>query len=185
MKKEEKIHGSIFVLLKNFVEQNYNKEAWLKLILEAKVERTVYDQRANYPVKEMHSLITQASQLAGISENELTETFGQYLVPDLLKTYQKYVDPSWKTYEMLAYTEHIMHKAVRKEESEAQPPVLSVSRVHDKLLIIDYYSERKLGYLAIGIIKGIAIHYNEQYKVHVIPSASMNESRVQIRIEFD
>ncbi len=81
-------------------------------------------------------------------------------------------------------TELVMHKAVRKEENKANPPVLNVSRVHDNLLIIDYYSKRRLACLAIGIIRGIIKFYNETDKVTVIPNTNPADERVQIRIEF-
>jgi hypothetical protein len=85
---------------------------------------------------------------------------------------------------MLENTELVMHKAVRMEENQAAPPFLNVSRVHDNLIIIDYYSKRKLASLAIGIIKGIAKFYDETEKVHVVPMTNPNDERVQIRIEF-
>ena len=64
-----------------------------------------------------------------------------------------------------------MHKAVRKEENKANPPTLHISRVSDKLLIIDYYSKRRMASLAIGIIKGIAKFYNESEKRQITLNA--------------
>jgi hypothetical protein len=73
---------------------------------------------------------------------------------------------------------------VRKQENQADPPVLLVTRVHDKLLTIDYYSKRRMASLAIGIINGIAKYYNEADKVKVICQSDPNDERVQLRIEF-
>lgn len=178
------MHGSTFILLQRFVEKTYGSDVWDKLLQESGVGIKVFDPHQNYPLLEMEAIVGEASRITGLSEDTLKEKFGEAMVPDLMALYKKYVDPEWKTFEMLLYTEHIMHKAVRKENSNANPPVLNVSRVHDKLLIIDYYSERKMGALAVGIIKGIAQYYNEGNKIKVESTTSPNDERVQIRVEF-
>src|SRR5688572_1849446 len=182
--EELQVHGSMFFLLKKFIDDNYGDGTWLKLNQAAGITVPDYDIHKNYPASQMFSLIGAAADHSGFTENKLREKFGEHLVPDLLNIYKAYINPSWKTFEMLENTELVMHKAVRKQENKANPPVLNVSRVHDKLLIIDYYSKRKLASLAIGIIKGIAKFYNESEKINVIPMSSENDERVQIRIEF-
>ena len=74
--------------------------------------------------------------------------------------------------------------AVRTEQSIANPPVINVRRIHDKLLVIDYYSKRKMASLAVGIIRGIAAFYSESEKVVVIPTTDQGDENVQIRVEF-
>lgn len=182
---EIEMHGSMFVLLKKYIETNYSNEIWIKLVQEAGAGDITYGMHQSYPASQMYSIMSGASVYAGISESNLKENFGEFLVPDLMHLYKSYVKPEWKTFEVLEYTEIVMHQAVRKEESTANPPILNISRVHDKLLIIDYYSKRKMADLAVGIIKGIAKFYGESQKVHVIPATGSNDERVQIRVEFD
>ena len=177
-------HGSLFFLLKRFIEKQFGESKWKEINERTGTSNRSYDPHENYPASELDALIFEAARSENKSVFELKEKFGESMVPDLLELYKKYVDPSWKTFELLEYTEHVMHKAVRKEESKASPPVLNVSRVHDKLLIIDYYSARRMASLAVGIIKGIAKHYNESEKIKVIPASDPNDERVQIRIEF-
>ncbi len=112
------------------------------------------------------------------------EQFGEYLVPDLFKLYADFLRPEWKTFDVLLYTETIMHGAVRKLNSAASPPVLNVTKVNNKLLIIDYYSKRRMGALAIGIIKGIAKYFNESDLVFITSTTDPDAERVQIRVEF-
>jgi len=174
----------MFYLLKKFIESNYNADAWNNLTTGAGIPNGAYNIHESYPIEEMDAIISQAANYTGKAENDLKVKFGEYLVPDLMKMYKAYLNPAWKTFEVLENTEIVMHKAVRKEESKSNPPVLNVSRVHDKLIIIDYYSKRKMGGLAVGIIRGIASFYSESDKVHVNPTTDPNEERVQIRIEF-
>ncbi|MCE3229509.1 MAG: hypothetical protein K0S32_4060 [Bacteroidetes bacterium] len=177
------VHGSIFLLLRQFANE-YKEGTWDYLLRETGLEEKTYNIHENYPLSDLERMILKASELTGLSEDTLKEKFGKQMVPSLMKMYQNYVDPSWKTFELLEYTELVIHKAVRKEESKANPPVLNVSRVHDNLLIIDYFSKRKMGSLAVGIIKGIAEYYKESDRVKVISLSNPNEERVQIRVEF-
>lgn len=178
------IHGSIFVLLKKFLEST-GKETWIKVCEGAGINGRIYGNHENYPVLELSALVRSAAIHLEQSENETLQKFGEHLVADLLIMYSAYINPSWKTFEMLENTELVMHKAVRKQEINASPPVLHVSRVHDKLIIIDYYSKRRLASLAIGIIKGIAKYYQESHRVQVIPITNPQDERVQIRVEFN
>jgi hypothetical protein len=185
MKQEEiQIHGSMFLLFKKFIEKNYNHNTWLELNKAAGTLQPAYEMHKNYPASEMFSIIGAAAKHMELSKNTLKEKFGEYLVPDLLNIYKSHLNPSWKTFETLEYTEQVMHKAVRNEAGNANPPVLNVTKVGDKLLIIDYYSKRKMASLAIGIIRGIAKYHNESKKVLIIPKTNPNDERVQIRVEF-
>lgn len=184
MSKELTLHGSVFLLLKRFVETEYGADNWQNILRACNLSRKIYELHQNYPLADMQAMILEAGILTGLSESDLKEKFGEKMAPDLMTMYKRYADPSWKTFELLEYTEMVMHKAVRKEESTANPPIINVSRVHDKLLIIDYYSERRMGSLAVGLIKGIARYYNEEKKVTVLPLSNPNDERVQIRVEF-
>ena len=108
------MHGSIFVLLKRFIEKEYDYSTWLKLTEEAGVERPPYEMSEMYPTRELFAIVNTASQAIDVPVNTLMERFGEFLVPDLLLIYKKYVRPEWRTYEMLLNTEVAMHGAVRK-----------------------------------------------------------------------
>ncbi len=177
------IHGSLFYLLKEFINRK-RPGLWLSILEKVELKGREYNPHEVYPVEEFDRILAEAARFSGKRVVDFTEEFGADLVPSLLSIYGKFVDPKWRTFELLMYTEMIMHKAVRKEENKAAPPVLNVSRVHDKLLVIDYYSKRKLGSLAVGIIRGIAKFYKEEDKVKVIPQSEPGDERVQIRVEF-
>lgn len=78
-----------------------------------------------------------------------------------------------------------MHGAVRKLNRTAYPPVLNVSKVNDQPLIVDYHSKRKIGSLAMGLIKGIAKYYDEQEDVNAECITARDAENVQIKVHFD
>ena len=62
---------------------------------------------------------------------------------------------------MVEHTERVKHGALRKLNSTANPPILNVTRVNSHKLIVYYFSKRRMGSLAVGIIKDIAKFYKE------------------------
>lgn len=184
MNAEITIHGSMLVLLKKFVDATLGNTVWTTLHEGAGIDNMVYDMHSNYDCSLFNSLTNSTAIKMNLSPNEVKEQLGEFLVPDLLHIYGSHLNPDWKTYQLLENTELVMHKAVRKQENNANPPVLNVATIHDKLIIIDYYSKRKMASLAIGIIRGIAVYYNESESISIIPTTNPDDERVQIRIEF-
>lgn len=108
-----------------------------------------------------------ASKVLGLSPELILEKFGFFLSTDLLDFYAKSIQPEWKTLDLVEHTETNMHKAVRFKDKDAVPPQLLCKRVDEKTVTIEYGSERNMLELGIGIIKGIAKHYNEEVKITV------------------
>ncbi len=179
-----KVHGSIFFLLKKYIDKHVTLFSWEMLLTEAKPSEHEFEITRSYPLTDMNAIIDAASKKTGIAPNQLKENFGEFMVPDLFRLYSNYLRPEWKTFDVLVNTEKVMHGAVRNLNSTAEPPVLSVNKVNENLLIIDYYSKRRMGALAVGIIKGIATFYKEQNNIIITPTTNPEDERVQIRVEY-
>ena len=95
-------------------KHQYDHSTWLKLTELAGLDGVVFDHRTVYPDEHIYALVGHAAEMTGLSAGELHEKFGEYLVPDLMYTYQKRIKPEWKTLDMLEHTEGIMHRQVRE-----------------------------------------------------------------------
>jgi hypothetical protein len=180
----DRMHGSIFAFLKRFVESTYDFSTWMKIMEQTGINRTGYQMQEMYPTQELVQIMGAVAEVSGKTPHEVQEQFGTFLVPDLLMIFKKYVNPSWRTFDMLLHTEEYMHGAVRSSDSRSTPPRLSVNKVSSKLLIIDYYSKRRMAGVAIGIVKGIAAYFEETDQVKIRPMTDLNAERVQLRVEF-
>lgn len=181
---EDKMHGSIFVLLKRFVESSFDYSTWVKLLEASGIERTSYQMHEMYPTDELFAIVANASELTGLPSYELMEKYGEFLVPDLLLVYKKYINPQWRTYDMLTNTELAMHGAVRKEDSRTNPPKLLITKSNENQIVIDYSSKRRMAGVAVGIIKGISQYYNERDLVNVTLLSPIDGETVQIKVDF-
>lgn len=181
---EDHMHGSMFILLRRFVENVYDFSTWIKLVEAAGIQHGHYQMQEVYPTKEMLAIIHRASELTGDTVYELMERYGEFLVSDLLLVYNKYINPAWHTYDLLLNTEAAMHAAVKREDNKTNPPMLLVTKKGPKQLIVDYNSKRKMAGIAVGIIKGIANYFHERDIVEVTLLTPADKERVQIRVDF-
>lgn len=184
MGEGERVHGSIFFLLKKFINRSLPEGSWEKLNESAGNSDMQFEITSNYDISQLNNIFKSAAEFTGTTPSELMEKFGEDLVPDLMHVYASYVKPEWKTYDIILNTEHVMHGAVRQLNSTANPPILNVTRTGNNVLMIDYFSKRKMSALAIGMIRGISKFYNEGDQVKIIPLSDLNDERVQIRLEF-
>jgi hypothetical protein len=176
------MHGTIFTLLKRYVQTQYDHSTWVRLLEASGLSAADFNHKEVYPDEHMYALVGHAAEMTGIPAGELHEKFGEYLVPDLMYMYQKYLDPNWRTLDMLEHTEGRMHTQVRREHIENAPPVLDIKRLNENELLINYVSARRMGGLAVGIVRGVAAYYDEAERIDVLPTTSEDGERVQIHV---
>lgn len=184
MKDALSVHGSIIFLLKKFVNQSFPTGTWEQLIAKTSLSDGSIETTKAYDLDAVTEIISTASEMTGTPVENLKILFGEHMVPDLFHMYKHYVKEEWRTYEILLNTEEVMHGAVRKLNSTAHPPILNVSKISDTLLMVDYYSKRKMSSLAVGIIKGIAKYYGEQDEITVETITNPEAERVQLKVHF-
>lgn len=182
--KDDRMHGSLFILLRRYIEFNHGYSGWANLIESAGIENASYQMHEFYPTSELFAILKAAANVNGTTEHDLLEKYGEFLVPDLLLVYKKHVKPEWRTYDMLLHTENAMHGAVKHENEHSSPPKLLVTKKGPKQLIVDYYSHRRMAGMAVGIIKGIAKYYHENDLVTVTMLTPADAERVQIKVDF-
>jgi len=156
------MHGLILVELKKFVRTNFGDVAWTDMLRAAGLESKVYLATDTCPDAEVVALVTAASRQLGKPAPAILESFGEFLVPDLVRLYAAIIHPTWRTLDLLANTETVMHKAVRAQSPGATPPNLICQRPGPGEVVIIYSSPRKMCALARGLVKGIAKHFDER-----------------------
>ena len=176
------MHGSILNLLRRFVQVNYDHSTWLRLVELSGLSSADFEMSEIYPDEHIFALVGQAAEMTEIPAATLQEKFGEFLVPDLMLVYKRYVQPNWDTLQMIEHTEEAMHGAVRRDAPGATPPVLRVTRVSDGELEVSYESQRRMGALAVGIIRGLAVYFDEQDHILVEPLTPDDGEEVIIRV---
>lgn len=155
------MHGTMFLHLRKFVEDNHGSAAWNDVLNAAGLGPRVYLPITSYPDEELAAIVVAASNKTGASVPALLELFGQYVAPHLISMYRHLLKPSWRTLEVLERVEETAHRAVRVEHPGAAPPYLEAKRTAGDEVTITYTSARRLCYVAKGIIRGLSQHFEE------------------------
>lgn len=159
------MHGIIFMQLQKFVEINYDSQTWQTLLKNSDLSHRIYLPFKQYPDEDVVDIVTEASKATGIPVETLLESFGQFVVGDLVKLYGSFIRREWRTLDLIENTEEMVHKALRKRDPNAKPPVLSCLRQNANSLIVIYRSHRQMCAVAKGIIRGVGKHYQEIIQV--------------------
>jgi hypothetical protein len=158
------LHGSILYGFKAFVTARHGEAGW-RAIAESGGEGGWYHSTRPYPDQELSLLVEATASLEGRTVSVLLEDFGASLVPMLVSLYGAFIKPTWRTLDLLANTETVIHRTVRLQDQTAHPPHLRIHRISSTEVHIEYRSERRLCALAIGICRGVAAHYGEEITI--------------------
>lgn len=161
------MHGIIFVGLKEFVVDTYDKSTWDRIREGAGVEGKRYTPVASYPDAELLALVETAVEISGVEEPRLLRSFGQHVVPTLVDMYGVYIQDSWTWLELIENVEETIHQALRTGDSlEYEPPAIAATRIDDGVALVTYGSSRELCDVAVGLVEGIGDYYDESLEVY-------------------
>lgn len=161
------MHGFIYVEFEKFALSQVSFQVWDEVLADNKLEQRQYNPTTLYPDSEIKALLRSVANRTGSSQEKLLEEFGIFIVPDLMKVYRAYIQPEWRTLDLLEHAEKTIHVSVRKSTAGAAPPILDVVRLRHNEILINYVSGRKMVELGVGLIKGLAQYYHEADNITV------------------
>ncbi|MDN4164787.1 heme NO-binding domain-containing protein [Cytophagales bacterium LB-30] len=161
------MHGIVFAELQKYVNVNFGAATWFALLKSSGLEGKMYLPTRPYPDEDIFAIVGSACKATGKTADEILESFGSFIAPDLMKIFGGSMDPKWKTLDFLENMESVIHKAVRINNPEATPPVLNVKRKSQNSVEIVYSSKRKMASLGLGLIKAVCKHYGEEGVIKV------------------
>ena len=155
------MHGIIFFLLQRYADHAFGADGWAHLFEEANLPFKTYSPAESHQDADLLQLVNAAAKIADRPVNEIVESFGEYIAPELLALHPKHVDKKWRTLELLVNTETVLHNVVRHTDPEADPPVLRAQYVDKNEVQLIYASPRKLCSLVKGIVRGVSQHFGK------------------------
>lgn len=160
------MYGVIFDFLRSYViERHGGRATWDALLKEAGIGYKVYFPVAQYPDEEMVKLATTAARMLNAPLPTVLEDFGDFVGPSLVTYYEMFVKPEWRTFEVLENASYKIHDAIHKHNPRRNPPELRTYRQDEDRMLLTYYSERRLCFVAKGIVRGLAKKYGEDIEV--------------------
>lgn len=165
------MHGIIFNELNRYTLARMGAQGWETLLKEARLPKRIYLAIKSYPDEEAVALVTAASKLTGKPARAILEDFGEFIAPNLLRSYKAVIQPEWTVLDLVEHVERI-HDRVRNDP-HATPPHLACRRLAPNLVQVSYVSKRQLCAVGIGFIRGIAREMGQP--VEVVESQCMSK----------
>ena len=155
------MNGIVYIEIGKFAQARLGELGWIEVVKQAGVPQRLYYRVADYPDEEAFALLAALSMQMQEPVGKVLEDLGEFIAPDLLRMSRFWIQPEWKTLDVIANTEQTIHETLRKEGSNTNPPQLRCRRISADEVVITYDSPRRLCSLARGIIRGLAVHYGE------------------------
>jgi len=165
------MHGSICCIVKKFVDTNHGAEAWDAILNQAGYEGLVLSPIGTYPDEAVFALLGAGCELLEVELDDLLRVVGRFAGPELIGFASNMLHPDWKTFELLANVESLIHRTIRMQNPTAQPANIQAFRLSEGEAQVVYSSRRGLCTLAHGIIEGIVDFYQENISIREVTCA--------------
>ena len=159
------MHGILYKGLKDLIVDRYGRDVWSEVRSEAGVGSKLYLPVNTYEDHELFELVEATAAVLDQDTTAILEPFGENIAAQLLDTYGNLVDADWTAIDLVEHTEEHIHTVLRAHNPELMPPELECHREDTDRVTVRYQSERRLCRVAIGIVRGIGAHYEEDLTI--------------------
>jgi hypothetical protein len=157
--------GTIVVCLKELVEKKFGKPVWAQALVEAGVPNQVFLAPADVPDAAVMKILGALSNVTHASAQALMDAFGDHWANDYApRVYSVYFRQHRTAMEFLLAMD-ALHGTVTKSIPNAHPPRFTYEKKGPKSFVMTYASQRGLGAMVPGLVRGVARHYGEQCTV--------------------
>ena len=161
--------GIVFTEFMEMVEAKFGDDVLEDVIGEAGVGG-VYTAIGTYPHTDMVQLVVALSNKSGIEISLLLEAFGGYLLNSFTRLYPHFFEGVSNSFDFLQQVEDFIHVEVKKIYPEAELPQFETKQLSPTKLEMIYRSDRRMGALAIGLIRGCLNFFEDDGEVSIIDS---------------
>jgi hypothetical protein len=160
--------GTIVRCIEDLVTTKFGAAKWHESLKKAGVsESKRYSTIEDVPDSEVLALINAVAGVLSLSATQVMNAFGEYWVNTYAPgIYKPYFDHAKSTREFLLNLDEI-HVAMTRTMKSAKPPRFTYQWRGDKVLVMNYQSERGLVALMPGLIAGLGKYYKDHPSVHV------------------
>lgn len=174
--------GVVFTEFMEMVETKFDANMLEEVIDDAGVDG-IYTSIGTYPHSDMIQLVSALSGRSGIEVPELLRVFGVYIFESFTRLYPEFFDKVDNAFDFLDRVEDYIHVEVKKIYPQAELPRFETKRLDAKRLEMIYYSDRRMGALAVGLIQGCLKYFKDEGEVKIVDSSN-DDTIVNFLIEM-
>ena len=165
-----RMKGIVFTEFLEMVETEFGMDMVNGLLESTQLESGgVYSAVGTYHHSEMVSLVVDLGRRSGITIPDLLKAFGAYLFQTFKTGYPEMFANATNGFEFLQSVDQEIHVEVLKLYPDAELPSFRTELLSERVLQMDYRSDRAMGALAHGLIEACGEHYNEGFDIVMQP----------------
>jgi hypothetical protein len=176
--------GIIFNLLEEVITQEFGEDTWDQLPDTAQVDGA-FTSLGTYPDADLFKLVAAASGRLNQPPQAIVRWFGTKAIPLLAGKYPAFFEKHQSTRPFLLTLNGIIHPEVLKLYPGADTPDFDFDTSSPEVLVMDYYSKRKLCSLAEGLVDGAAAHFGETVTIRHPLCMHRGDARCRLELSFD
>jgi len=165
------MYGLVSRGIKQFLIDGHGEEAWADICTRAGVRDEDFNIRKNYADGDVYALVEAASDMLGMSSDEVLVAFGRYW-PSFAKNtrFGRLLTFGGNDFESLMRNLDHMHASIAQSLPGIRNPSFTVENAPDGALLVTYYSEREgLGSFVVGLLHGCAALFGQSVTVELLP----------------
>ena len=164
------MYGLIHRSIRGYVKTTYGDTVWAQIESKADLDESAFVSMQGYPDEVTVRLLVSASEELGEPLSDLLDQFGRYWV---LHTARVEYGPLFEFAgtDLLSFLRNLnaMHEQVAISFANLQQPSFALESKEDGTLLLHYESIREgLAPFVIGLIHGLAEHFDEAVEVELV-----------------
>jgi hypothetical protein len=160
------VKGLVFTEFLDLVDEQFSFETCERIIEMSDLPSGgVYTSVGTYDPHEMKALLGNLSQVTGIPQPELLQTFGRHMFRHFVAAFPEFFTGITAALDFLPLVNDYVHVEVRKLYADTELPTFSCETPSPGTLIMTYRSKNDLPDLAEGLIRECVEHYGDPLTV--------------------
>jgi len=156
------MHGAIVSNFKRYLDEFLGEDAWSEVIDGAGLKGKTYLPVALYPDSEMEALLAAAEFASGLRRDDLLADFGEWVMAPMMDMYHAMVPAGSDALGFMLNLQQVHERILHLKDPSARAPAIHIARCGDDLVEICYASQRNMGAMIPGAVKGLAAWFEEE-----------------------
>ena len=156
--------------IRTLVTREAGEEVWEQVLVASGIDEDVFEDLEGYDDGVTFSLVGAVSETLGIPAGDVLEMFGVYWATDVApKGYGEYFEAFGDDFKSFVAGLDEMHVRITKMLPSLVPPAFDIEELGQNHFKIHYVSQRDgLAPLAVGMLKGVALHFGGEADIKQI-----------------
>ncbi|NVJ49283.1 MAG: heme NO-binding domain-containing protein [Gammaproteobacteria bacterium] len=176
--------GLIYITLEKVVTTEFGEETWEKLLQHAQLDGG-YQSLTNYSDEDIVKLVTAASELLKLSQEEVLRWFGEQAIVDFHRRWPDMFARFDHVFDFILSLNAIIHPHVRQLYPDAAVPHFNLVERGQHTLIIEYLSKRQMCHLAEGLTLGAGKLFNQPLSLSQSQCRHRGDGKCLLKIVLD